>query len=63
MKQTIQRVLRYLPLLFLMVSPLLVAFGCSSDATGINENDDGCTEVGVLMICGADTTRVDTLGG
>ena len=45
----------------LMVSPVFFAFGCGSDATGLDEKDD-CQEVGVLMICGADTTRVDTLG-
>jgi hypothetical protein len=54
--------LRYPGLVFLMVSPVLFAFGCGSDATGLDEKDD-CREVGVLMICGADTTRVDTLGG
>lgn len=60
MNMKLHKLLRYLPILFLMVSPLLVAFGCSSDATGIKDDDD-CREVGVLMICGADTTRVDTL--
>jgi hypothetical protein len=60
MKRDLQKFVRCLPVLFLMVSPLLVAFGCSSDATGVKDSDDGCTEVGVLMICGADTTRVDT---
>ena len=52
--------IRYLGLVALMVSPLLFAFGCGSDATGLDKNDD-CQEVGVLKICGADTTRVDTL--
>lgn len=58
----IKGALRYLCLLTLLVSPVLVAFGCGSDATGIDENDD-CQKVGVLLICGADTTRVDTVGG
>jgi hypothetical protein len=60
MKQIVFELIQSLGLLALVAVPLLVGHGCSSDATGVNDKDD-CEQVGVLLICGADTTRVDTL--
>jgi hypothetical protein len=34
---------------------------CDSAVEPIAPDKDDCEEVGVLLICGADTTRVDTL--
>jgi hypothetical protein len=41
----------------------VLAAGCSSNPTG-NENapDEDCETIGLLTVCGADTTRVDTTG-
>jgi len=61
MKKIVVELLQSLGLLALVAIPLLVGYGCSSDATGVGDRNDDCEEVGVLLICGADTTRVDTL--
>lgn len=38
----------------------LWAAACSSDPTGVDdEQAEACRTVGVLVICGADTTRVE----
>ena len=50
-------------LLSALVLCSVLAAGCSSDPTG-NESatDEECETIGLLTVCGADTTRVDTTG-
>jgi hypothetical protein len=61
MRSMASEILQALCILALVALPLLVGQGCSSDSTGVDGRHDNCQEVGVLLICGADTTRVDTL--
>ena len=53
---------RLIPGLVPLALSLLLLSGCSSDPAGVGKDDDSCQEAGILTVCGADTTRVDTLG-